>query len=237
MRNRQAGFLANVVTCDSFVTGVLEYVDPVAFGNERCLRNIINSIQHPSKPGPLFLGVDPHFRDPDALRFAYLRSNESEARELVIGLLPFLLARTSSPEQQRRLEKYFRPGAVARAQDSRWDNTAQRLVTQEVAHVSALIDMDPEFNFNNASVQITNVPSPPANAATASNFEITDSDSVSTFRQTGPPQPTVTPANASDNVTMASVAVTSDSTVVTVLTLDSNKTLSSSLQLKLNLRI
>jgi hypothetical protein len=210
LRNRQERFLALTMSVHYFQTSVLDRTD-VAFGEYLTMRNAIMSIVHPqdtNSPNPkkLFHAVNPHWHDPNAICFTFLRAYEDEAREYIVGLLPFLYTIAGNATHCQRLHDFFSFHAVEFAESNRWDVTNHRLITAEDEQVDEILLADTEFNFDNP-VDMRQLPKElHASRAFTTTFEIPDDDSVSTFGSLATrPTPMAPKAPPKDDVSVVSV--------------------------------
>lgn len=222
LRSRQAAFVEYKGSHTTWEIDNLDYKD--AELEKRSLRDRLMdlySFEYPEMK--LFHSVDPVW-DGNGTVFTFLPKLEDEARARITGLLPFLYL-TISPELKHRLDLFFTPGAVARAQTAYWCPIQKQVVTEEDQMIADLVDGedDQDYYFDlseiaQASETLTDKPDivSKGKGKKETKLEVSglnDNDSVSTFR----PGATKTKEKSNATIVKKTTATTATKTKTNVI--------------------
>jgi len=108
----------------------------------RSLRDIIMEIPSQVFPGtPLFHNMDKQWRSENGVTFTFLPENDSDARTIVAGLIPYLRC-TAEPWYL----SMFTSEAKLRHASSKWDHTTRQVFSVEEFEIDEFLAEDDEYN-------------------------------------------------------------------------------------------
>jgi hypothetical protein len=168
------------------------------------LRQILMAIPSQVFPHtPLFHTIDKQWRSENGVTFTFLPENESDARSLIAGLIPFL-RHTADPWYM----KMFTTEAKLRHSSSKWDQETRQVFSVEEYEIDEFLADDDEYNKTDeptAERPIRNTAQDDSHILIQVPIIIDpeespkiyeDTDSVSTFRPNDPSPASISPSKS-----------------------------------------
>jgi hypothetical protein len=189
LRVRQDNFQQQVLSATTWDFTAVDFVDPTI---GRSLRELIMKIHSREHPGQqLFHSVDETWNN-NGFQFAFFPNVETEARSMMMALLPFLTHHYGAT-----VVKWFSASAQRRAVGAEWDHEKGCVKTLDDEAVSWMMTEAGFSAFDTATMDHSSAPASrpnPSNlqAASGSGGLINDQDSVGTFDPNGA---VLTPSN------------------------------------------
>lgn len=139
---RQSALNSRLGTCSSWEMSTNLLLDRPHPKTGLSFRQLMLSIPSLVFPGtPLFHTIDKQWRSESTVVFTFLPENESDARSLVAGLIPFLNDTVDS-----WYLNMFTPEAKIRHADSKWDHTTRQVFSADEFVVEEFLADDDEYN-------------------------------------------------------------------------------------------
>ncbi len=139
---RQAALNSRLGSCTTweFATNLmLDHPEPKT---GRSFRDIMMAVLSQVFPGtPLFHTIDRQWRSENGVTFTFLPENDSEARSIIAGLIPFLRY-TSDPWYM----SMFTTEAKFRHATSKWDQVTRQVFSAEEFEIDEYLADDDEYN-------------------------------------------------------------------------------------------
>ena len=129
------------------------------------LRTLLMSVKSLAQPAlALFHSVNKHW-DGNGFVFTFIPQVDTEARSVISALLPYL--RAAFPKHSSRLDKFFTPSHIERANCSVWNDEKYCGVSEVETSVELCVDDDLEFDLT-ALLSNNQADAPPTTPAAAS---------------------------------------------------------------------
>ncbi len=131
--------LGSATTWEFSTNLMLDRIEPKS---GRSLRDIIMEIPSQVFPGtPMFHTMDKQWRSENGVTFTFLPENDSDARTIVAGLIPYLRY-TAEPWYL----SMFTSEAKLRHASSKWDHTTRQVFSVEEFEIDEFLAEDDEYN-------------------------------------------------------------------------------------------
>ena len=179
LRLRQAHFVKKIVKCQCWEVASLDFVDSDLKQSLRSMIMSTRSVTHPSLS--LFHSVDTAWRGGGVI-FQVIPQLEQEAREFMAGKIITLRCAYGD-----KVDSFFTPEAIERAQDMYYDETDKTVKTKDDDLMDELEQADGDFTFaedlNDLSIEPKQRPS--TTNLGRSLYGNTEEDSVGTLATVG----------------------------------------------------